>query len=81
MSGLRITATNTTISRIILAMSDNVPGAIDVLSQVATANPMLLLTLDLKGLYGSRIWEIYKDDCSQDLTKFMAHIKTLPSEH
>lgn len=55
---------------IITKMSEGNPGAITVLMGLlkgAPENVFLVLDLDTLGVYGSRIWMLYKDVCKEDM--------------
>lgn len=69
-----------------LKMVDGNPGAISVCTQLL-ANEIvdpdsalksigsLLLLLDSFGIYGSRIWMLYKDVCDEDIVKTIAVLR------
>lgn len=60
-----------------LALAEGSPGAISVLSQLLSSGRVVdpdawspiatWLDLDMLGLYGSRIWMLYKDVCGHAL--------------
>lgn len=64
---------------ILIAMSDGNPGAASVLSNIAINSAKIdpdcvfpfgigtFLSMDEYGIYGSRIWVLYKDVCKQDV--------------
>jgi hypothetical protein len=53
---------------ILMAMSEGNPGALRVCAELVKAEHiMTLLMLDTIGVYGSRIWMLYKDVCGEDL--------------
>lgn len=69
-----------------VALSEGNPGAVSVLTQLARAGskhdpddatggigPML--DLDDLGIYGSRIWQLYKDVCGQKLGVMLAVLR------
>ncbi len=71
---------------ILLALSEGNPGAItvcvDILKEAPKIDPQALLggvghlvSLDERGIYGPRIWMLYKDVCGQDLTKTIAMLR------
>ena len=66
------------------ALSEENPGAINVLIQWIESDPMALLAiliLDSKRLYGSHIWMVYKDVCSEDIERFKYHVQVeLPNQ-
>lgn len=74
-----------TVMEIIVKMSEGVPGAITVLTQIlkegANIDPdsimpaASVLMLDTMDIYGPRIWRLYRDVCGQDLTKTLACIR------
>jgi hypothetical protein len=62
---------------IMTTLADGNPGAITALLQLRQAEPIVdpnsawkgygpMFTLDTNGVYGSRIWMIFKDVCGQD---------------
>lgn len=71
---------------VVAELSEGVPGALVVCMRMLkdgdTIDPdnMLggvgsLLSLDSQGIYGSRIWMLYKDVCGEDLTKTIALLR------
>jgi hypothetical protein len=71
---------NDTLMDVFVKMSDGNPGALTVMSQlyqdVPTIDPMnimgglgAIMELDSLGIYGPRIWMLYKDVCGQDVEK------------
>lgn len=71
---------NDNLMDIFLKMSEGNPGAVTVLmelyKEVPTIDPKnilggigAILDLDTLGVYGSRIWMLYKDVCGQDIAK------------
>lgn len=74
----RINETNSsTIENVIAALSGGVIGSMTVLAEWARTDPLAMLAflnaLDLKHLYDSAIWEVYKL-CGQDLDRFIYHV-------
>lgn len=70
----------------IIAMSENNPGAATVLSRVvreaANIDPQavgngwfVIMTLNDMGIYGPRIWMLYKDVCNQSLPHMLAVLR------
>lgn len=67
------------IKDVIIAMCDGNPGALNVMMGLVNEGDKIdpeagfgggfhaLLNLDSNGIYGSRIWMLYKDVCDQDL--------------
>jgi len=59
-------------------LCDGNPGAINVMFQCLDkdfiSGSLTLVELDRKGIYGSDIWRIYKDECGEDIDKFMRKI-------
>lgn len=53
----------------IVAMSEGNPGAVSVLTQLLSVGEGFpdVIALDQRGLYGSNIWAMYKDQCGQDI--------------
>lgn len=84
MSGNRITSPDMTLSEVVYTLSDGNPGAITVLTELVVSNPLGILELflmDSKRLYGSRIWELYKNVCGKDLERFKYHLEMeLPNQ-
>jgi hypothetical protein len=71
---------------VIYKLSDGLPGAIRVLMEIMHETESIdpdnmlgpvgvLCYLDSLGIYGSRIWMLYKDVCGQDLVKTLAMIR------
>lgn len=73
-----------TVPEILYTLSEGNPGALTVLMDWMQSSDIALfqvLTLDSKKLYGSRIWELYKDICGEDLDRFKYHVLTeLPNQ-
>ena len=69
----------------LLKLSEGNPGALSVCMQVLekgskidldSASPIItLLTFDDLGIYGSRIWMLYKDVCHEDLTNMLGVLR------
>ena len=69
---------NDTVMDIFVKLSEGNPGALNVCMQILEDSPKIdpdcahplitLFTFDDLGIYGSRIWMLYKDVCDQDLT-------------
>ena len=81
----RIELTDTPISAM-LKMVDGNPGAITVLTQLFKETPKIdpddafgglspILHLDDMGVYGPRIWMLYKDACGQDVKKMITVLR------
>lgn len=62
----------------VIKLSDGNPGAVNVLMQLLTTEEVIdpdsvlgplgtILHLDSHGIYGSRIWMLYKDVCGENL--------------
>jgi hypothetical protein len=71
---------------IIMILSEGNPGAVSVLAQIIKEAPKIdpqdafgglgcLLALDTHGIFGPRIWMLYKDVCNQDLTSMLAILR------
>lgn len=64
----------------ISVMSDGNPGAINVMCQMISHDPIRgqvgLCHLDDKEIYGSKIWVMFKDECGSDIKKFMDKVFT-----
>lgn len=69
-------------------MSEGVPGAVVVLSSLFAETPKIdpqsalgglgvMLYLDDMGIYGSKIWILYKDICGQDIRSVVALIRAV----
>jgi hypothetical protein len=78
----RIKAEMTTME-ILTTMGEGNPGALTVCVSILKHGPAIdpddlfegfgtLLTLDMLGIYGSRIWVLFKNVCDGDLVKLMA---------
>lgn len=78
MSDTRIKSTMT-IDDMIDSLAEGNPGAVEVLYEwiqyrgVDTAI-FEMLELDVKHLYGHRIWVLYRDVCDEDIERFMYHV-------
>jgi hypothetical protein len=69
-------------SDVLVKMSEGNPGALnvcmDILNKGAKIDPdcpdpmLLILDLDTMGIYGSKIWMLYKDVCGMNLAKTIA---------
>lgn len=66
---MKLTSTMT-IRDAVLALSKGNPGALSVLAQVCQKSPESLYYLDAKGIYGSDIWSLYKDN-DQNIDKLI----------
>jgi hypothetical protein len=75
-----------TVQDVIYTLSEGLPGAIRVLvetlQRAESIDPDNLLGsigvfcfLDEYGIYGSRLWMLYKDVCGEDLVKTIAMIR------
>ncbi len=82
----RITLQDTGLSAC-MKMAEGNPGAISVLAQMIRVGGDIdpdsfmggmgaLLGLDTHGIYGSRIWMLYKDVCGQDLRIMLALLRS-----
>lgn len=71
-----------------LKLSEDIPGAIKVCAELlnkgaeidpdgAFGGVGILLMLDTFGIYGYRIWKLYKDVCKQDLVKTIAMLRAV----
>jgi len=71
---------------IISKMSEGNPGATRVCIEAITNSPVIdpmallgglapMLSLDTLGIYGSRIWMLYKDVCGERLPYFLAMLR------
>jgi hypothetical protein len=69
-----------------LKMSDGNPGAVTVLCQMLEQGGKIdpdcfaggfgaILSLDSYGIYGSRIWMLYKDVCGENITTTLAVLR------
>jgi hypothetical protein len=77
---------NDGILDIMMKMSDGNPGAITVLTRMVKEGGAIdpvnvfggysgILSLDTHGIYGSRIWMLYKDVCGEDLVKTLGVLR------
>ena len=67
-------------SDVIFKLAQGNPGAISVLLQLIKKlgemkSIIFFLSLEELDLRGSKIWEIYKDHCKEDIDMFIDHIK------
>jgi len=71
---------------VIIALAEGNPGALNVCIRVAKEAAAIdqdnalaslgpLLTLDSNGIYGSRIWMLWKDVCGQDMINFLGVLR------
>lgn len=69
-------------------MAEGIPGAVTVLVGLLTKNEAIdpdsafgplgaIMTLDTCGIYGSRIWMLYKDVCGQDIVKTIGLLRAV----
>ena len=81
----RIELTDTTID-VMMKMAGGNPGALTVVTELLKRAPDIdkdsamgglgpILSLDTLGIYESRIWELYKDVCGQNITKMLAVLR------
>lgn len=72
----------------LFALSEGVPGAITVMmdslrygDQIDPDNGFgvwgFMLNLDQMGIYGCRIWRLYKDVCGENLAKSIAMVRSV----
>lgn len=71
----------------IFAMSDGIPGAITVMMDGFRHGGDIdpdgmggwgfILNLDAMGIYGTRIWRLYKDMCGESLSKSIAMVRSV----
>jgi len=77
---------NDSIEDIMIKMSEGNPGAISVCMMMYTKGGAIdpdalfgglggVLSLDSLGIYGSKIWMLFKDVCKQDLVKTSAMLR------
>lgn len=77
---------NDSVMDIAQKMSEGNPGALSVILRIFSEGGAIdtqdfagglgsLLRLDGLGVYGSKIWMLYKDVCSQDLVRLMAVVR------
>jgi len=80
-----IEMTDTAITAMLKMIEGN-PGAASVLNLAYRNNVRIdpdnvfgeigpLFSLDTLGIYGSRIWMLYKDVCGQDITNFLGILR------
>ena len=61
-----------TVGEAVTTIADHNPGAFRVLTKLLTQSrnsKTLLNKMDDAGIYGGRIWDLYKDVCGEDYTK------------
>lgn len=99
MTHTRLVGTDTIMSSITKLVEGN-PGALTVCMALMKDNARIdpddafkeigpLLSLDTEGIYGSRIWMLYKDVCGQDTEKVLGllrarqlgYLNTVPFQH
>ena len=77
---------NDSVEDIMIKMSEGNPGAISVCMMLYTKGGAIdpdalfgglggVLSLDSLGIYGSKIWMLFKDVCKQDLVKTSAMLR------
>lgn len=87
MSHERITLQDS-IQSSMIKLADGNPGAISVMCELYKKTPEIdpdsalgglgsLFSLDSDGIYGSRIWMLYKDCCGQDLVRMCAAFRAV----
>lgn len=75
-----------TVPAILMKMSEGNPGAITVCAQILTKGAEIdpddamggigkILSLDTLGLYGSKIWMLFKDVCGQNIHRTLAVLR------
>ncbi len=76
-----------TVQSAIVKLSGGNPGGLRVCCELFKAGPLVdpdaggmaglgpLLDLDFLGIYGSEIWMLYKDVCSEDITKMLGLLR------
>lgn len=81
----RITLTDTPID-MIMKIAEGNPGAITVLMKIMMegekidpdSHPMLtIMALDTHDIYGSRVWQLYKDVCGQNLMHMLGLLRAV----
>ena len=84
----RITRLNMSLTDIIVELADGNPGAVRVMMEIIEHDGMIdpdnllgalgsILSLDTHGIYGSRIWMLYKDVCRSDIEKMLAALRAV----
>jgi hypothetical protein len=79
---------NDTLKDTLIKLAEGNPGAINVMMQIVNKAAIIdpdsalgpfgcLLNLDSFGIYGSRIWMLYKDVCDEDITKTIALLRAV----
>ncbi len=67
-----------TLQETMFKMSEGNPGALAVLIRMLQKGEdglIPILILDDMGIYGSKIWVGYKNDCGMDIDKYIEFIK------
>lgn len=75
-----------TILDVVVKMGEGNPGALRVCTEILQEDKGIdpdntlggletVLALDTLGIYGARIWMLYKDVCGEDLTKTLAVLR------
>jgi len=73
---------------VVMALADGNPGALIVMKELLMIGPIIdpdalmgpiahLLSLDSFGIYGPRIWMLYKDVCHEDLQSMIAVLRAV----
>lgn len=84
-SNPRITMNDTTIS-MLTKISEGNPGAMSVCAKILTegekidpdSHPMLtIMSLDTLDIYGSRIWQLYKNVCDSSLSNMLGLLRAV----
>lgn len=64
-----------TLEDLIFTLSEGIPGVIDVLVKLIKMGRLdLVVKLQTNNITGESIWGIYKDQCNQDINKFIEYI-------
>lgn len=76
---------DTPMMEVYMIMSEGNPGALTVLMEMTSkggqidpdcGHPMLaIFSLDAKGIYGSKIWVLYKDVCGKSIENMLALLR------
>ena len=84
----RINDLSMTTIEIITSLADGNPGAVRVMIEMLENGDRIdpdsalgglgaILSLDTHGIYGSRIWMLYKDVCGEDVAKTLASLRAV----
>lgn len=88
MNGKTLISLTDTLATAAVKLSKGNPGAVTVIMRLATESHVIdpdcafgalgpILDLDSYGIYGPRIWMLYKDVCGQSVTNTLALLRAV----